>query len=72
MVSAPDRRPRSLGEAVRARRVELGGAEVHRTYVSDVERDARNPAVKVSWKLALALETVPGALFLDSEQRMKL
>ena len=37
-------------------------AKVHRTYVSDVERGARNPTVKVIWKLADALETQPSVL----------
>ena len=37
-------------------------AKVHRTYISDIERGARNPTVKVIWKLAEALETQPSAL----------
>jgi len=56
--------------AVRLRREELGlsqealgyKAKVHRTDISDVERGARNPTVKVIWKLADALETEPSAL----------
>ena len=42
-------------------------AHVHRTYVSDVERGARNPTVKVIWKLAVALETEPSVLFAVAE-----
>ena len=42
-------------------------AQVHRTYVSDVERGARNPTVKVIWKLAVALDTEPSALFTLAE-----
>ncbi len=42
-------------------------AHVHRTYVSDVERGARNPTVKVIWKLAVALDTEPSALFAVAE-----
>jgi transcriptional regulator with XRE-family HTH domain len=38
-------------------------AHVHRTYVSDVERGARNPTVKVIWKLAEVLDTAPSELF---------
>ena len=37
-------------------------AKVHRTYVSDIERGARNPTVRVIWKLAEALETQPSVL----------
>ena len=80
MASTPDRQVRSFGEAVRARREELGisqeelgfRAKIHRTYVSDVERGARNPTVKVIWKLAIALGTLPSALFQHSEERLGL
>lgn len=62
---------------MRARREELGlsqealgyKAKVHRTYVSDVERGARNPTVKVIWKLADALEVPPSELFQIAENR---
>ena len=80
MASAPDRQVKGFGEAVRARREELEisqeqlgfRAKIHRTYVSDVERGARNPTVKVIWKLALALETLPSSLFQYSEKRLGL
>ena len=70
MASTPDPRVLAFGAAVRIRREELGlsqealgyKAKVHRTYVSDVERGARNPTVKVIWKLAHALETQPSVL----------
>ena len=73
--SSDDQRVRAFGAAVRLRREELGlsqealgyRARVHRTYVSDVERGARNPTVKVIWKLAVALETEPSALFALAE-----
>ena len=60
---------------MRVRREELGlsqealgyKAKMHRTYVSDVERGARNPTVKVIWKLAVALETEPSSLFAIAE-----
>ena len=66
---------RAFGAAVRLRREELGlsqevlgyKASVHRTYVSDIERGARNPTVKVIWKLAVALETEPSSLFAIAE-----
>ena len=73
--SYDERRVGAFGAAVRLRREELGlsqeglgfKAHVHRTYVSDVERGARNPTVKVIWKLAVALETEPSALFALAE-----
>ncbi len=70
MASTPDPRVLAFGAAVRIRREELGlsqealgyKAKVHRTYVSDIERGARNPTVRVIWKLAVALETQPSVL----------
>ena len=75
MASTPDKHVRAFGAAVRRRREELGlsqeklsfEAKVHRTYVSDVERGARNPTVKLIWKLATALKTKPSALFEKAE-----
>ena len=71
MASTPDPRVLAFGAAVRIRREELSlsqealgyKAKVHRTYLSDIERGARNPTVKVIWKLADALETQPSVLF---------
>lgn len=37
-------------------------AGIHRTYISDVERGARNPTVEVVAKIAKALGVKPGAL----------
>ena len=73
--STEEGRVRAFGAAVRLRREELGlsqealgfKAQVHRTYVSDVERGARNPTVKVIWKLAVALDTEPSTLFASAE-----
>ena len=73
--SSDERRVAAFGTAVRLRREELGlsqeglgyKARVHRTYVSDVERGARNPTVKVIWKLAEALDTKPSTLFKLAE-----
>jgi transcriptional regulator with XRE-family HTH domain len=75
MASTPDPHVLAFGTAVRRRREELGlsqealgfRAKIHRTYVSDVERGARNPTVKVIWKLADALETEPSRLFSVAE-----
>jgi transcriptional regulator with XRE-family HTH domain len=41
-------------------------AGLHRTYVSDLERGARNPTIEVIDKLAVALGVPVGAL-LDDE-----
>jgi transcriptional regulator with XRE-family HTH domain len=37
-------------------------AGLHRTYISDLERGARNPTITVVEKLAKALGVKPGAL----------
>jgi len=37
-------------------------AGLHRTYVSDLERGARNPTISVVDKLAAALGVAPGRL----------
>lgn len=37
-------------------------AEIHRTYVSDLERGARNPTISVVEKLAAALDVKLGNL----------
>lgn len=37
-------------------------AGIHRTYISDLERGARNPTITVVDKLAVALGTAPGTL----------
>lgn len=36
--------------------------EIHRTYISDLERGARNPTITVVDKLALCLGVKPGEL----------
>lgn len=39
---------------------ELGfRADLHRTYISDIERGVRNPTVRTIWKLAIALKVKP-------------
>ena len=37
-------------------------AGIHRTYISDLERGARNPTIALVEKLALALEVSAGEL----------
>ena len=37
-------------------------ADLHRTYISDLERGARNPTITVVEKLAKALGVKPGQL----------
>lgn len=39
-------------------------AGLHRTYIGGVERGERNISLDAIWKLADALETAPGELFL--------
>ena len=44
-------------------------AGLHRTYISDLERGARNPTITVVEKLALALGVEPGRLLDYSPAR---
>jgi CheY-like chemotaxis protein len=61
----------AFGTTVRSKRCEKGlsqeeladRAGLHRTYVSDVERGARNPSLQSIEKLAVALEMSVSALF---------
>jgi CheY-like chemotaxis protein len=60
-----------LGVAIRSQRISLGisqeelahRAGLHRTYVSDLERGARNPSIESIEKLADALEVSVSKLF---------
>jgi transcriptional regulator with XRE-family HTH domain len=66
----PDIRER-FGLAVRTRREELGliqedlaeAAGIHRTYLSDIERGARNPSLVVIERFAVALKLTLSDLF---------
>ncbi|WP_430445326.1 helix-turn-helix domain-containing protein [Sphingorhabdus contaminans] len=59
-----------LGKNVRTRREAIGLsqeafadlAELHRTYISDIERGQRNPTIQVVEKIAVALNVSAGAL----------
>jgi transcriptional regulator with XRE-family HTH domain len=67
----------ALGEAIRARRAEIGGlsqegladlAGMHRTYVSEIERGLRNPSYRNLFKLAAALEIPLSELIARAER----
>jgi len=66
---------KSFGVAVRARRKQLGisqeelaeRSDLHRTYVSDVERGSRNVSLENIARLALALELPIAELFSLAE-----
>ena len=68
-----------LGIAIKAQRASLGisqeelahRAGLHRTYVSDLERGARNPSIESIEKLASALQISVAKLFeaADDGQR---
>lgn len=67
----------TFGAAVRVRRNQLGlsqehlaeRADLHRTYVSDVERGARNVSLQSIAKLAGALETSVSTLFPPADTK---
>ena len=62
-----------FGLAIRQRRQELGisqeelsfRAELHRTYISDIERGSRNPSLENIEKLAKALDISVSILFAN-------
>jgi len=64
-----------FGDAVRRRRRELGvsqerlaeRAQLHRTYISDVERGNRNPSLESITRIARALDLEPSALLRLAE-----
>ena len=66
---------KSFGASVRSRRHQLGlsqealaeRADLHRTYVCDVERGVRNLSLQSIEKLASALDTSVAALFPEAE-----
>lgn len=66
----------SLGESINKRRLYLGLSQqelaglagLHRTYVSDIERGARNPTVGTILRIAQALQIQPSRLFRSADE----
>lgn len=56
------RETRQISQEELAQRVNL-----HRTYISDIERGTRNPTLKVLWRLADAFEIKPSILVKVAE-----
>lgn len=74
----PKRRIEDIfGEVVRQRRKRLGlsqeklalEADIHRTFLSEIERGIKSPTLTTIEAIAQALETVPSALLHDVEQQ---
>jgi transcriptional regulator with XRE-family HTH domain len=69
--------PKVLGRNVRRLREEAGTSQeevafragLNRAYLSDVERGARNPTVRVVGRLAKALGVEPAELFRSPSDR---
>ena len=67
---------KTLGIFIRDRRFELGfsqeeladRADLHRTYISDLERGARNPTFDSLDRIAGALEITVGGMFQEAER----
>ncbi len=76
--SSPDILAR-LGRTVRMKRIALKltqeelaeKAELHRTYIADIERGTRNVSLRNIERLALALECSIATLFTDVEKGAK-
>jgi transcriptional regulator with XRE-family HTH domain len=68
----------SFGQAVRNRRQTLGLSQeelawrggLNRSYVTDIERGARNPSLKTIARLAEALQMPLYALLREAEQKL--
>ncbi|HEY9716641.1 MAG TPA: helix-turn-helix transcriptional regulator [Trichormus sp.] len=68
----------ALGESIHERRVHLGMSQqeladlagVHRTYVSDIERGARNLTVTTVSRIAYGLDITPSRLFRMADDRV--
>jgi transcriptional regulator with XRE-family HTH domain len=68
----------SFGRAVRNRRRNLGlsqeelawRGEVNRSYVTDIERGARNPSLRTIARLAEALQMPLSALLRETEENL--
>jgi transcriptional regulator with XRE-family HTH domain len=70
----------ALGDVIHDRRMHLGRSQqeladlagVHRTYVSDIERGARNLTVTTVSRIAEALDTTPSKLFRLVDDKLDL
>jgi len=68
---------KAFGQSLRARREALNlsqeelafRSEVHRTYISELERGIKNPSLTTLEKLAVALGTNKTALVRETERR---
>lgn len=73
--SRKDRILQALGQAIRDRRIELGlsqedigqAAELHRTYVTDIENGRRNLSFLTLLRLALALRCPLSEIIVKTE-----
>ena len=43
-------------------------SNLHRTYISGIERGVRNPTLTVVWQIAKALEVSPCKLFVEEKK----
>ncbi len=76
MTSSPDWLPATFSKVLHKRREALGISQeelskrsgLHRTYISDVERGARNVSLKNMGRLSVALEVTPSILMRWAEQ----
>jgi transcriptional regulator with XRE-family HTH domain len=67
---------KAFGEALREKRHAMGlsqeelgfRSEVHRTFISELERGVKNPSLTTLHKLATALETTKTALVSRTEK----
>ena len=74
--SLPDLYVNALSIALQQRRIEMGisqdelakMADLHRTYVSLIERKSCNFSIKIYMRLAMALEIDPAQLMQQAEQ----
>ncbi|QCS48282.1 helix-turn-helix transcriptional regulator [Picosynechococcus sp. PCC 11901] len=70
-----NRLTKQFGYVVKKRRIELSlsqeelafRANLHRTYISDIERGSRNPSLKNIFRIAQALEISVSQLFSEIE-----
>lgn len=70
---------RAFGQVVQERRKDLhlsqeelaDRAELHRTYIGDIERGVRNVALRNVYRLAQALDTSPGDLMSETDRKVE-